>query len=923
VWTGDLLSLQRNASTFLHTQKTAKETKMKAMQNTLALKWTHKPSNATQPGAQARTADAVTSSINSKRPSTAHYAWIPKQLIGIALLHAAVMVPVQAQNPEKLFLLPTNADPSRPSHRLAWNTRENFSYVLEKTNDLADPGSWEAMTGFPRSSESSSDNLELDLDEGRAFFRLKALDEEGPRIVRLIPAANDFSVPRGTPIQIELADDAGIDPDSISLSVAGLTDIDLDDERLTFDNDVLTLDLDGAHLGDWGDTIHATVQVADVLGNPTEHSWAFDLETETEVAAEIFVFGSPQADASGQIDPDETGTDGWWIDEIEEDAIFLGYRGTVPDLFTSGMLICNQQPGSPDEIFYREIVGVQIDTDTSRIELITDDRELTDFILNGSISTSGSPDVREYDAPDGEVIAMANAVFHLPLPQMNASLAGQPFIVSNDLELAFANAGMEVIPYLYVAAEITNGQVNRFSVTIDGIMRSTLDPGLVAVAADEQNAQTNLSSLQRFIRLTVGSVPVFIDVSAQISAMAEGIISGAGSLAGGFEGEHYFWIKCDYDETTPRKTNISSNFSATSEKRLPFTFNLNGEAEVEVGFEMEMEIILMGSKRFAFALEPGYRVSGGATEISPGDIRAAWQHEATGLASFEFEILGGRSWKLIGEPIYDSSWETCVGISPNGLVLGPQAAFTGLGGRLELKVKGCFGAGIQFQWFHQGKLIPGVTGDRLLIDPARRIDRGEYHVRALINGEWLQSNIVTASVGRMRFGNVADPDECLRVTGVFQINYEPISSVSEPEIVDEIDLEDGGTYQISLYCEELEPGALKRQNEFWDFDCEANRVTVRIRGFRDEGVAEYSGFYDPDDGFFSIRIDSPGGEVSRQEGPEGIETVYFSRYLETLQGYYDPLTDSISGEYTSTVTNSWSNDGRTVSCVTDGVFYGR
>ena len=101
-------------------------------------------------------------------------------------------------------------------------------------------------------------------------------------------------------IATQLADATGIDPASIRLTVGASGQLAPGAPGLTISGNMITYDSGDAALGAWGATISATLVAADTLGHTLTQTWSFRLEPEPQVAANIFVFGSPTAQRAGQ-----------------------------------------------------------------------------------------------------------------------------------------------------------------------------------------------------------------------------------------------------------------------------------------------------------------------------------------------------------------------------------------------------------------------------------------------------------------------------------------------------------------------------------------------------------------------------------------------------------------------------------------------
>lgn len=135
----------------------------------------------------------------------------------------------------------------------------------------------------------------------------------------------------------------------------------------------------------------------DTHGHTLTHTWSFRLEPEPQVAANIFVFGSPTAQRAGQrvtgpaaalaarfpapAGPQKASDPPVWsIHEVLADRIVIVYQAGGAPVFTAGQLICNIAPVSESQIFYRRVLSTSDDPANLKLTVFTEEAELTDFL---------------------------------------------------------------------------------------------------------------------------------------------------------------------------------------------------------------------------------------------------------------------------------------------------------------------------------------------------------------------------------------------------------------------------------------------------------------------------------------------------------------------------------------------------------------
>jgi formylglycine-generating enzyme required for sulfatase activity len=329
-------------------------------------------------------------------------------------------------------------------YKIVWKTEAGRSYDLWQSPDLLE---WTQVPGFP--AVAAGVPFEHDFDPApQGFFKI-VLVEQAPVVVGQYPQADGFAVGRFADLSIQLSDETGIDQASIRLKVGSAEPLALGGPGMAFTNNTLTYDSGDAPLGAWGETVTATLVAADLLGNTLTHTWNFRLEPEPQVAANVYVFGSPTAQRAGQrvggpaaalaarysapVGPERANDPPpWIIESVLADRIVIAYEGGgTPPVFTAGMLVCNLTPAKETEIFYRRVISVADDAATSKLSLMTEDALLTDFVTRGSATFTDNSVVYDLDE-NGTLVRALSLDGAITFPPMGCDLSGTSLKLRED-----------------------------------------------------------------------------------------------------------------------------------------------------------------------------------------------------------------------------------------------------------------------------------------------------------------------------------------------------------------------------------------------------------------------------------------------------------------------------------------------------------
>ena len=190
-----------------------------------------------------------------------------------------------------------------------WNATPGRTYRLQSSTNLAAP--WRDALPAPGTLTASSNALAQTFatDTFARFFRVVAVDTEGPEFYRTEPAAGGIAVARVAVVRAWLRDDTGIATNTLTLTfrtpAATNGPLTLADARLSFTNGVLTYSPTNTEtLGAAGDLVTASLSVADTLGNQTTNfTWTFQLELPAVASTNLVFIGGRTAGQSPRVTP--------------------------------------------------------------------------------------------------------------------------------------------------------------------------------------------------------------------------------------------------------------------------------------------------------------------------------------------------------------------------------------------------------------------------------------------------------------------------------------------------------------------------------------------------------------------------------------------------------------------------------------------
>jgi len=651
--------------------------------------------------------------------------------------------------------------------RLLWQATPGVRYDLWQSQDLS---LWTHVPGFPAAASGLAQEYSFTAGQ-RGFFRIVPIDEQPPTIAGQFPADDAFAVGRLADLAIRLEDPSGINPASIRLTVGTIGPLALGAPGLAFANGTLTYDSGAVALGDYGATISATLVAADTLGNTLTHTWSFKIEPSPQIAANIFVFGSPAAQLAGQRVTGPTAqlashfgagpvkappaATAWSIASVTADRIVIVYPAGGAPTFSAGQFLANLNPVKVQDIFYRRVVSILNDPNALRLTLFTEDVPLTNLVQQGAASITSASVV--YDTgPDGTLIPFNSFAAAETVPNVNFDLSGMEFTLKTPppapqidlLKLTLAECFWRMTPQVQAGIEIGFGGLKSFNAVVSGKVSTALiaDVDVLLVGGKGEITFFDLPDAPpKVIFLgTLLGVPVWATLNYDLKAKATfeskaDVIFHFGFRKAGDASFGASW-------TAANGVTWKNEFQLSPTELEPFSIGTQGEISVGVSVEPEINFLFYGLAGFAATIAPEAKVKTNTPLTLPPTLRLE--------ASVDLEIsLDGPAFESLSYtptlaiPIWQDEWPL-LGPSPNSVIFRnhPHSTVVAPGGAVAFTCSVEASQSPSFQWYQNGRPIPGQTAPSLFLPKVNSGHAGSYFVRATAGSATANSNTATLTV---------------------------------------------------------------------------------------------------------------------------------------------------------------------------------
>ena len=650
-------------------------------------------------------------------------------------------------------------DPLNPqSLKLVWPATPGLRYEVMQSTNLQ---SWTTAPGYPAAASGPAQQMPFQTTGNAGFFKVNQLDDQPPAIVSQYPQDGGFAVPRFANLTMQLSDATGIDTNSIQLIVGSLGTFTLTNAQLTLSNNILTFINGGSiALGGWSSNIQATLIMADMLGNTGTNTWNFTLEVQPVVVTNLFVFGSPQAQRTGQqvgniptaalarrFGPIPMGAgDPWTLDLVESNRLELSYTNTAPG-FTVGQYVCNLTPAKADDIFYRRVTAVSDNPGDKRLTLYTTNLSLAEFVEQGSATVS--PNSVIYQLGPNSAITRAFSFEHEIVFDSIGVDTNVTLFDEDGVTLTLEEAKFLFTPSLTLSFEIGWFELQRFETTLHGRLETALVPQLTISGDLSDTMEFDLYEHKWLVYVgQLGPVPVWLDLNFSLGAEVGYNLAASATMTTGVRQNVDMSFGVDY--VKGRSPEVLGHPTVTSYPMeiVPFTYEINGSASAYATIIPQIDLRVNSLAGVYANVDPRVEINGQAT-VSNGQLTAAdLCLTADANLNVGLSIIGSDDgFELASFNIFEKEW--CVTYPPPAqltILHQPQSRTVAVGDSVTFSVDATALQPISYEWHNNGAQMVGETSSSLTLNNVTLGHGGQYHVQLTSGGQTTNSAVATLTV---------------------------------------------------------------------------------------------------------------------------------------------------------------------------------
>jgi len=666
------------------------------------------------------------------------------------------VLPLAAQT-NRVAIYPGEDALSPEKLKLVWSSTPGLRYEVKQSTNLQ---SWSATPGYP-AINGPAQQLPFLTDGKARFFQVRELDEQPPAIVSQYPPDGGFAVPRFANLTLQLSDATGLDTNSIRLTVGSLGPFTLANTNLTWASGVLTLINGGSlPLGTWGTNVQATLVAADTLGHRGTNTWSFSLETQPQVVTNLFVFGSPHAQRTGQrigniptaalaapVGPIPMGSgEPWALALVESNRLVLSYTNTPPDIAVD-TYVCNLTPVHDGDIFYRKVISLSNAPASKLLTLYTTNVPLAEIMQEGSASVSPASVIYALDT--NSVIIRASTFDHEVVFGSIGINTNQTLFDQGGVTLRLQEAKLLYTPSLALAFENHGAKLQRFEAEFRGKLETALVPELALTGTLAGTKNFDLYSYKRLAFVGwAGVVPIWLRFHFTLGAEVGYSITANATMSTGVRQNVDMSFGVEYVRDRSPKVTGNPSLTPYPMEIVPFTYQISGTASAYATLIPQIDLRVESLVGVYANVDPRVEITGQAT-VSNGQLTSAnWGLVADADLNVGLSVIGLDQEDLPALPpfnLFRKEW-SAVYPPPARITLRhqPESQTVVAGDYVSFTVDANYSQPLSYQWFYGAVPIPGKTSPTLVLLKVTKYDAGPYSVR--VNAGSLSTNSAEATL---------------------------------------------------------------------------------------------------------------------------------------------------------------------------------
>ena len=643
---------------------------------------------------------------------------------------------------------------------LVWPATPGVRYEVRQSTNLQ---TWTTPPGFPAAAAGPAQAMPFATEGSARFFQVRELDEQPPVLLSRYPQDGGFAVPRFADLTLQFSDAAGLDPNSIRLTVGALGTFTVTNSQITFTNGLLTFDNGGdTALGGWGSNVTATLVVADRLGNRATNTWGFTLELQPQVVTNLFVFGSPQAQRAGQrigniptatlasrFGPVPMGAgDPWTLELVASNRLVLSYTNTPPGI-TNGTYLCNLTPTRLEEIFYRKVTSVSNAPASKLLTLYTTNVPLAEILEEGSASVSRNSVI--YEVNTNNVIVRAFSFEHEIVFDPIGVDTSKTLYDQGGVTLTLEEAKFLLTPSLELSFETRWFRLQRFKAELRARLETALVPRLTLAGSLSGTKDFDLYTQKLLVFVgAVGPVPIWLDFDFNLGAEVGYNLAANATMTTGVRQnvDLSFWV--DYVKDRSPSLDWHPSVTPSPMEIVPFTYQINGTASAYATLIPQIDLRVNSLAGVYANVDPRVEISGSAT-LDNGQLSSAnLKIVADADLNICLSAIGPDNEDLPALPpfnLFRKEWSS-VYPPPGPLTIQtqPQSLVVGVVGSATFSGNAVSGQPISYQWYNNGTPMSGETGSSLTLNNVTLGHAGQYDVRLTSGSQTSNSAPATLTV---------------------------------------------------------------------------------------------------------------------------------------------------------------------------------